>query len=78
MNAARGRAPVGVLEGTPGRVDRRPGLGFTTVSEPAKQLGSRVVRVGDQLGTRAKRRQSNDGPSQAIFEFPLAIACEPE
>ena len=43
--------PVGAREGTTGGADRRAGLGFTTVGEPAQQLpGSRVVRVGDQLG----------------------------
>jgi hypothetical protein len=30
--------PVGAREGTTGRVDRRPGFGFSTVGEPAKQL----------------------------------------
>jgi hypothetical protein len=41
----------GACEGTTCGAHRRPGLGFTTVGEPAKQLPtSRVVRVGDQLG----------------------------
>jgi hypothetical protein len=41
----------GAREGTTCGAHRRPGRGFTTVGEPAKQLpSSRVVRVGDQLG----------------------------
>ena len=43
--------PVGVREGTTGGADRRAGLGFTTVGEPANHLpGRRVVGVGNPLG----------------------------
>jgi len=60
-----------------GGVDRRSGLGFTTVSEPAKQLpGSRVVRVGDPLGFQpaAVDPMTSDA---SHFACLLALACSP-